>query len=53
VFFHDNDFPEMPNIGLSTSFPKKTFNDKSDESLSLQDAGLTPQAVLMVQDLDA
>lgn len=53
VFFHDNEFPEMPNIGLSTSFPKKTFNDESDESRTLQDAGLTPQAVLMVQDLDA
>lgn len=53
VFFHDNDFPEMPNIGLSSSFPKKTYNDESDACLTLQDANLMPQAVLMVQDLDA
>lgn len=53
VYFHENDLPEMPNIGLSTSFPKKSYNEESDASLTLQDAGLVPQAVLMVQDLDA
>lgn len=42
---------EMGTIGLSTSYPRKTYND--DEDLTLEDAGLTPQAVLMVQDLDA
>jgi FAS-associated factor 2 len=53
VHFHDTDLPEMPNIGLSTSFPKKSYNAASDESLTLQEADLAPQAVLMVQDLDA
>jgi FAS-associated factor 2 len=42
---------EMGTIGLSTSFPRQTFN--SEDDLSLEDAGLVPQTVLMVQDLDA
>mmetsp|Transcript_3388 Transcript_3388/g.5573 ORF Transcript_3388/g.5573 Transcript_3388/m.5573 type:complete len:366 (+) Transcript_3388:94-1191(+) len=53
VHFHENDWPEMPNVGLSTSYPKKSYNQEADEGLTLQEAGLTPQAVLMVQDLDA
>jgi UBX domain len=40
------------NVGLSTSFPRKTF-DEADDALTLEEAGLVPQAVLMVQDLDA
>ena len=47
---HENEV-EMGAIGLSTNFPKKSYND--DHDLTLEDAGLTPQAVLMVQDLDA
>ena len=47
---HENDI-EMGAIGLSTNFPKNTYNDNDD--LTLEDAGFTPQAVLMVQDLDA
>eukprot|EP00977_Amphora_coffeiformis_P015785 scaffold4724_cov166-Amphora_coffeaeformis.AAC.4 len=47
---HENEI-EMGTIGLSTSFPKKSYNDDND--LTLEDAGLKPQAVLMVQDLDA
>ena len=43
----------MENIGLSTSFPRTTYNDKDDDVKTLQDAGLIPQAVLMVQDMDA
>ena len=42
--------PEIKNIALSTNFPKKTYDD--DEQ-TLQESGLAPQAVLMVQDLDA
>jgi len=53
IHFHDNEMDEMPNIGLSMNFPKKSFNDESDEKLSLKEATLSPQAVLMVQDLDA
>jgi FAS-associated factor 2 len=53
VYFHDEGMPEMTNIGLSTNYPKKTFNTGADEAMSLDDAGLAPQAVLMVQDLDA
>lgn len=41
----------IKNIGLSTSFPKKSYND--DDSLTLEETGLSPQAMLMVQDLDA
>ena len=37
-------------IGLSTNFPKKEY---TEDGQTLQDAGLVPQAVLMVQDLDA
>lgn len=46
---HENDI-EMGTIGLSTNFPKKSYND--DDTITLEDAGLRPQAVLMVQDLD-
>ena len=53
VHFHQQGMEEIANIGLSTSFPRKTFNEESDEQLTLQEAGLCPQAVLMVQDLDA
>lgn len=41
------------SIGLSTSFPRRTFNDDDSDALTLLDAGFGPQAVLMVQDLDA
>jgi FAS-associated factor 2 len=47
---HENEI-EMGTIGLSTNFPKKSYND--DDTVTLEDAGLAPQAVLMVQDLDA
>ena len=47
---HENEI-EMGTIGLSTSYPKKSYNE--DDDLTLTDAGLTPKAVLMVQDLDA
>lgn len=42
--------PEIKNIALSTNFPKKTY-DEDDKTLTEVD--LAPQAVLMVQDLDA
>lgn len=50
LHYHDKEL-EMGTIGLSTNFPKKSYNDDAD--LTLEEAGLTPQAVLMVQDLDA
>lgn len=53
VYYHDNDMPEIMNVGLSTSYPKKSYNSEADEGLTLREAGLAPQAVLMVQDLDA
>ena len=43
---------EMKNFGISTNFPRKTFHE-DDNGLTLDQAGLTPQAVVMVQDLDA
>ena len=49
--FHDNEEEEViERIGLSTNYPKKTY---SDDEVTLEEAGLSPQAVLMVQDLDA
>ena len=43
---------EIKNFGLSTNFPRKTFGEE-DNTLTLEEAGLAPQAVVMVQDLDA
>lgn len=40
----------ISNFSVSTSFPKKIFDD---EATSMEQAGLCPQSVLMVQDLDA
>lgn len=42
--------PEVKNIALSSNFPKKTH---SDDTKSLHESDLSPQAVLMVQDMDA
>ena len=44
----------ITNIGLSTNFPRQSFNDMEvDNDKTLMELGLVPQAVLMVQDLDA
>ena len=43
---------DIKNFGMSTNFPKKTFGEE-DNKLTLEEAGLAPQAVVMVQDLDA
>ena len=51
VYCHDNHV-EMGSIGLSTSFPRKTYNEDHEQQLTLEEAGLAGQAVLMVQDLD-
>ncbi|KAG7343015.1 UBX domain containing protein [Nitzschia inconspicua] len=40
----------VKNISLSTNFPRKTYED---DSKSLEECDLVPQAVLMCQDLDA
>ena len=45
-----NESPTIKNISLSTNFPKKTYDD---DNLTLEESGLSPQSVLMVQDLDA
>jgi FAS-associated factor 2 len=47
----ENDW-SLRNIGLSTNFPRQTFAPEDDDK-TLLEAGLVPQAVLMVQDLDA
>ncbi|GAX20773.1 hypothetical protein FisN_7Hh084 [Fistulifera solaris] len=49
VYFHENEIP-IQNVRLSTNFPKQHYDD---DAVSLQEGGLVPQAVLMVQDLDA
>ena len=45
-----DDETKIKNIALSTNFPKKTYED---DNQSLEECGLSPQSVLMVQDLDA
>lgn len=52
VHFDEMEGNEIKNIGLSTNFPRRTFSEE-DDGLSLEEAGLSPQAVVMVQDLDA
>jgi FAS-associated factor 2 len=49
VYFHENEIP-IQNVRLSTNFPKQHYDD---DAVCLQEGGLVPQAVLMVQDLDA
>ena len=49
VHFKENAIA-IEHAGLSTNFPRRTY---TDESQTLQEAGLVPQAVIMVQDLDA
>lgn len=49
VHFHDSNVG-IERVALSTNFPRKTYED---DSVTLAEADLTPQAVLMVQDLDA
>mmetsp|Transcript_46304 Transcript_46304/g.68948 ORF Transcript_46304/g.68948 Transcript_46304/m.68948 type:complete len:348 (-) Transcript_46304:162-1205(-) len=53
VYFQEQGMAEMPNIGLSLTYPKKSFNAPDDNLLTMREADLAPQAVLMVQDLDA
>ena len=56
VHFHEQGIktknPKYPRLGLITNFPKREFGEE-DGRLSLEEAGLAPQAVVMVQDLDA
>jgi FAS-associated factor 2 len=53
VHFHEESGSGgMRNIGLSTNFPRRTY-EESDDGMTLEEAGLAPQAVVMVQDLDS
>ena len=49
VHFYENNV-DIKNIALSTNFPKKRYDDENENLVA---CGLSPQAVLMVQDLDA
>ena len=49
VYFSQNDV-DIANFGLSTNYPKKEL---VNEECTLESEGLCPQAVIMVQDLDA
>ena len=49
VYFGENDLV-IESYSLSTNFPRKSFEDNA---ISLRDAGLHPQSVLYVQDLEA
>lgn len=46
----ENNVVPIERFSLSSNYPKKTFEE---EDLTLEDGGLTPMAVLMIQDLDA
>lgn len=48
--FYESGESGFEQIGLSTNYPKQTYED---DTVTLEEAGLSPQAVLMVQDLDA
>ena len=45
----------IENYSLNLNFPKRTFHNKDEEAnaLTLEEAGLHPQAVLFVQNLDS
>jgi FAS-associated factor 2 len=51
VYFSEQSIT-IERFSISTNYPKKTFTEDHD-GLSLLEAGLVPQAVLMIQDLDA
>ena len=51
LYFLDNEIG-IERVSLSTNFPKRTYGE-SEMHLSLEEAGLHPQAVLFVHDLDA
>jgi len=44
---------KIENFGITTNYPKRTFDFVNDAQLTVQEAGLMPQAVIMIQDLDA
>mmetsp|Transcript_6328 Transcript_6328/g.13733 ORF Transcript_6328/g.13733 Transcript_6328/m.13733 type:complete len:577 (+) Transcript_6328:62-1792(+) len=52
VYFHEEGV-ELKNFGLSTNFPKRSFSLEEEGEKTLEEVGLCPQAVVMVQDLDA
>lgn len=55
VYYHETTgYDDIGTVGLSTNvFPRTTFNETEQTNTTLQEAGLCPQAVLMVQDLDS
>jgi ATPase subunit of ABC transporter with duplicated ATPase domains len=50
VYLSENGLEHIEHYSVGTNFPKQIF---SDDSISLREAGLHPQSVLYVQDLDA
>lgn len=51
VYFSEQNIT-IEQFSISTNYPKKTFTEE-DDGLTLLEAGLVPQAVIMIQDLDA
>lgn len=51
LYLGDNDIP-IKNFSMTTNFPRRTYTE-ADNALSVVEAGLHPQAVLYVHDLDA
>eukprot|EP00614_Pseudopedinella_elastica_P026910 CAMPEP_0172619406 /NCGR_PEP_ID=MMETSP1068-20121228/93177_1 /TAXON_ID=35684 /ORGANISM="Pseudopedinella elastica, Strain CCMP716" /LENGTH=221 /DNA_ID=CAMNT_0013426151 /DNA_START=353 /DNA_END=1018 /DNA_ORIENTATION=- len=49
VYLGDNEL-SIESYSLSTNFPRRVYNE---DAISLREAGLHPQSVLYVQDLDA
>lgn len=50
IYFHENKL-SMKNFSLNCTFPRKSLKDEA--GMTLKEEGLCPQAVIMVQDLDA
>jgi len=53
VSLDDMEDNTIENFELVMNFPKKRFSRDDDHSLTIKEAGLVPQAVLFVQDLDS
>lgn len=51
VHLEDNDIP-IKNFSMSTNYPRRTYARQND-ALSVVEAGLYPQVVVLVHDLDA
>jgi len=54
VLYLEEQNSHIKNFSISTNYPKKVFDmEGDDKERTLKEVGLVPQAVIMIQDLDA